>query len=125
MLSLLTSLTLSVGTPPPDVLQVSATMTELSAKAGRFQVILEVKDGWQPTDLKFSALLQVDVPESVKLAGKVLTTQKDLSSNGYVREPFERIVGDGPTTVEFTLRKTPGPKRPAEQKGCTWRLTAP
>lgn len=57
-----------------------------------------------------STLLQIDVPPSARLTGRVLREQKELARNEYMRAPFERAVKTFPARIGFTLIDKPGPE---------------
>ena len=65
-------------------------------------------EGWTASESGIpQAFLQIDVPDSVKLEGKMLTEFRDLAKNEYVREPFERLIDPGRTKIGFTLISEP------------------
>jgi len=54
------------------------------------------------------AIVQLDVPPSVELAGEPLTTHAELSKNQYLRAPYERLVEEFPVRIRFRLTSEPG-----------------
>ena len=59
-----------------------------------YEVVLDVQfnDGWSGSEAGIGApILQINVPDSVELTGKVLTDYKALSRNEFLNEPFERL----------------------------------
>lgn len=52
--------------------------------------------------------LQIDVPPSVKLTGKYVTSYRDLSKNEFLNEPYERLLRKVPAKIGFTLLSEPG-----------------
>lgn len=100
------------ATTAPEVVQVSARMTtdKVTADLTRsFEVQLDVADGWTIAEAGHErAFLQIDVPLSVTLAGKVLETHRDLARNGFMAAPYERQIDPGATRVEFTVTARPG-----------------
>jgi len=51
--------------------------------------------------------LQIDVPDSVKLSGKYVTSYRDLSKNEFLNEPYERLLRKVPAKIGFTLTSEP------------------
>ena len=51
--------------------------------------------------------LQIDVPPSVKLSGRVLTEFSDLAANEFLAEPYERLLGGPQTKIDFELIAEP------------------
>jgi len=99
---------------PKDVINVSARIEADSLNVGEeYDVLIDVKmkDGWSASASGLpSAILQIKVPRSVKLAGKVLETQRELAKNEYLRMPFERLIKENPTRVKFKLLRKPKKK---------------
>ncbi len=106
------SLALFVSQPPGDVLSISATLDAEELSVGsNYEIVLkvEIKDGWSAAAAGVpSPLVQIDVPPSVKLSGKVLKSQKELSRNEFLQAPFERLVKNEEEHIEFSLMKAPG-----------------
>jgi hypothetical protein len=51
--------------------------------------------------------LQLDVPPSVRLVGRHLTTYEELANNEFVMEPYERLLRDERTPVPFEIVSAP------------------
>ncbi len=111
---LVCALILFVSQPPGDVLSISATLEadELSVGSS-YEIVLkvEIKEGWSATAAGVPApLVQIDVPSSVELSGKVLTSQRELSRNEYLQAPFELLLKSEEERIGFSLVKAPGAK---------------
>ena len=52
-------------------------------------------------------LLQLDVPDAVRLAGPVVTSHRELSRNGFVDAPWEVLLEGGSADVAFELTAEP------------------
>ncbi len=52
--------------------------------------------------------LQIDVPKSAKLKGKVIDDMKSLKRNEFLREPYERLMKENPAQIDFKLVRQPG-----------------
>ncbi len=108
------SLVLFVSQPPGDVLSVSATLEAHELSVGsNYEIVLkvEIKEGWSAAAAGVPApLVQIDVPPSVELAGKVLTAKKELSKNEFLQAPYERLVKNPEERIGFTIVKAPGDK---------------
>ena len=91
---------LAAAPMPEDAVVVSARIDARALRIGReYEIVLDisVKDGLSSSSAGIQApILQIDVPSSVKLTGKVLKTYKQLSRNEFLQEPFERLVPDSP-----------------------------
>ncbi len=86
---------------PDDVVTVTA---RVEPDGGNQSIVLDIKykDGWNAKGAGVPApILQIDVPPSVKLNGKVLKTQKALSRNNYLQAPFERLLEELPARIGF------------------------
>ena len=51
--------------------------------------------------------LQLDIPPSVRLAGRYLTTHGELAKNEFLLEPFERLLEEDLTEIPFELLSAP------------------
>jgi len=68
---------------------------------------IELAEGWTATDSGIpNPILQIQVPDSAKLSGKVLDSYKALSRNEFLMEPFERLIAPGSTKIPFKVRKS-------------------
>lgn len=101
----------AAGPLPDDVVTVSARIEAESLSVGQtYEIILDVKfkDGWSGRRAGIKApILQIDVPPSVKLIGKVLKTYRELSRNEFLQEPFERLAKKRRERISFELIKKP------------------
>ncbi len=99
--------------PPADVLTVSAELAADELKVGRtYEIVVRtaIADGWSSSKAGVPApLLQIDVPPSVELSGRVLTKHKELSRNEFLQAPFERLLKQREEHIEFTLTQDPAP----------------
>ncbi|MCZ6653051.1 MAG: hypothetical protein O7D91_08485 [Planctomycetota bacterium] len=106
------SLILFVSQPPGDVLRISATLDAEELSVGsHYEIVLkvEIKEGWSAAAAGVPApLVQIEVPPSVELSGKVLTSQRELSKNEYLQAPFERLLKSEEEHIGFSLVKAPG-----------------
>ena len=57
--------------------------------------------------MKHLPILQLDVPPSVELVGKTLSTHRELARNEFLMEPYERVIRDENTRIRFRLVKKP------------------
>lgn len=110
-LVLLFPLLLSAADLPKDVISVSARIEADSLEVGKeyeIAVDVQMKDGWSASDSGIpNAILQIKVPRSIQLDGKVLETQQELSQNEFLRAPFERLIKQNPTRIRFKLLREP------------------
>ena len=104
-------LLVAAATLPDEVLTVTASITAEKLKVGRtYEIVVEAVPG---KGLSASSaglpapILQLQPPRSVKLVGKTLKKYKDLAANEFLRAPFERMLSESPTHVEFKLRRKP------------------
>ncbi len=107
------SLVLFVSQAPGDVLSVSATLEADELSVGsNYEIVLkvEIKEGWSAAAAGVPApLVQIDVPPSVELSGKILTSQRELSKNEYLQAPFERLLKSEEEHIGFSLVTAPAP----------------
>ena len=47
--------------------------------------------------------VQFDVPPSVRLTGKHLTTHRELANNEFIQEPYEQLLEESPGFVPFEI----------------------
>ena len=94
-----------------DVVTVSAVIrAEALEIGGRYDIELnvEVNTDWSASGAGIpTPLLQIKVPASARLVGKVLTDQRALSRNEYLRAPYERQLKSKATKIPFTLERKP------------------
>ncbi|MCO6435574.1 MAG: hypothetical protein J5J06_00625 [Phycisphaerae bacterium] len=111
MLGLLCTLMAPLAAIPPDALSVSARMDAPSLEVGQtytIQLDAEFAKGVSAADAGIPApILQIDVPTSAELAGKVLATQDELRKNEFLQAPYERLLKELPARVEFKLTREP------------------
>lgn len=90
---------------------VSARLNASSLEAGgnyEIELGFDVSEGWSASEAGMPhAILQIEVPKSVKLAGEVLKTQRELGKNEYLQAPYELLIEENPTRVAFTLKREP------------------
>lgn len=102
---------LILSTVPEDVVRVSARVDADSLLVGsEYTIVFDArfKDGWSGGKAGISApFLQIEVPASAELTGRVLKTYKELSRNEFIQEPFERLVRDTPLEIGFKVIKEP------------------
>ena len=101
---------MALGAVPPDAMSVSASIdAKRLRRTGEYEIVLdiEIAEGWSATDSGIpSPILQIEVPDSAKLSGRVIDSYKALSRNEFLMEPFERLVTPGSTTISFKVRKS-------------------
>lgn len=102
---------LGMNAPDSNTVQIAASLSTNELTVGQtyqIDLTLELAAGWSASESGIpKVFLQIDVPDSVMLAGKVLTGYQELSKNEFVREPFERMIEPGRTEIEFTLTSEP------------------
>ncbi len=113
VLAILTLLAVAVASPPPDSpLVISAKLLADQLVVGQEYTIelnVQLADGWSTSSAGVPApILQIDVPKSVELSGKVLETHQELAKNDFLDAPFERLIKDWPARVDFKLTRRPG-----------------
>jgi hypothetical protein len=52
-------------------------------------------------------ILQIAVPDSARLGGRVLAEYNDLARNDFLQEPYERLLQQLPARVPFSLTRAP------------------
>jgi hypothetical protein len=114
MISLVALACLSLTGPPgPDAVTLRASLPDAALEVGTTVTIelqLEIADAWSSTDAGIpKPILQIEVPPSARLAGKVLTGRRELARNEFLRAPFERMIAPGQSTVELELTGAPAP----------------
>ncbi len=96
---------------PEDVVSFSARIdAEEVKRGGKYEIVLEVsfKDGQSASDAGVPApILQIDVPKSVRLSGKVLRSYRQQAENEFLQAPFERLIEEPTTRIGFRMTKTP------------------
>lgn len=104
-------LLLLLGQPPEGVVDVSARLDLDSLEVGTSGAIVvewSVKEEFSDSKAGMPApIVQVDVPDSVRLKGKVLTDRKELRQNEFLQAPFERLLDNNPLKISFKIEKVP------------------
>ena len=102
---------LGMSEPAPNTVMIAATLGADELTVGQTYTIdltLELAAGWSASESGIpKVFLQIDVPDSVTLSGKVLTEYRELAKNDFVQEPFERMIEPGKTEIGFTLTSLP------------------
>ncbi len=110
-LSLAVVMCLAMQETSPNMINVSATLDAKSFVVGQayeIQLTVSVAEGWSASAAGIpKPILQIDVPKSVQLSGKVLSDHRELSRNEFLRAPYERLIEVGSSVVEFTLTSEP------------------
>lgn len=111
LVQLLMASILTVGTAPNDLIAVEATI--VAGRSGRSSIVLKytVKEGYTASGAGIPApILQIDVPDSISLVGKELTTLNDLKRNNFLHDPFEKLLKRTTTRILFTKPSKPDPE---------------
>ena len=94
-----------------DLLTVKARHAADRLEVGKsYEIIVEltVKDGYSASEGGIPGpLLQIDVPDCVKLSGKELKSHRELSRNEFLQEPYERLLSENPARIGFKLTSAP------------------
>ncbi len=111
-LSLAVAMCLAMQETIPNMINVSATLGAKSLVVGQayeIQLRVSVAEGWSASTAGIpKPILQINVPKSVHLSGKVLSDHRELSRNEFLQAPYERLIEVGSNVVEFTLTTEPG-----------------
>jgi len=89
-----------------SAMRVTARMPDKLATGQELELIVEIElgRGWSASeDGPGRPLLQLDVPETVRLSGRVLETYQQLSRNEFLEEPYERQATFGENPVRLTV----------------------
>lgn len=100
------------GAIADDPIGITATLDATSLEVGNeYEFVVEVfADDVSTSKAGIPApFLQIDVPPSVKLTGKVLETYKELSKNEFLQAPYERLLKKLPARIGFQLVAPPKP----------------
>lgn len=96
-----------------ETLTVRASINEDNLTVGETYAVrldILVPDEWSTSEGGIpKPLLQIDVPESVTLEGRVLDTHRAQSRNEFMEQPFERQISPGSSMISFTLTSDPAP----------------
>ena len=110
-LSLAVAMCLTMQETNSNMINVSATLdakTLVVGQAYEIQLTASLAEGWSASAAGIpKPILQIDVPESVQLSGKVLSGHRELSRNEFLQAPYERTIEIGSNVVEFTLTSEP------------------
>ena len=94
-----------------EPLRVTATIPAGGLEVGStfgVDLRLEFGEGWTDTDGGVpGAIVQLDVPGSVRPVGRVLTDFKELSRNEFLQAPYERLVRGDAASIELELLAEP------------------
>jgi len=100
-----------VGAAPDDLMTASARINTKDLEEGEsYEIAIELrfKEGYSASKAGIPApLLQIEVPESVKLLGKELESYGELKRNEFLQEPYERLLSEVPARVGFEVRRAP------------------
>lgn len=95
----------------PDVVEISAKIEAETLQVGQTHVLSFDWDIPSKATIDQAGipvpLIQIDVPDSVELIGKVLTEHKKLAKNEFLRAPYERAVETKSSKIEFKLIAPP------------------
>lgn len=101
---------MALGEAPTDAMSVSASIdAKRLRRTGEYEIVLdiEIAEGWSATDSGVpNPILQIEVPKSARLSGRVIDSYKALSRNEFLMKPFERLVKPGTTTIPFKVKKS-------------------
>lgn len=102
---------MAAGADSDDSVRISATIPVAVLEVGKeyeFVLNVELGEGGSASSAGIpSPLLQILVPPSVELVGKVLETRKELRQNEFLQAPFERALSELPAKIPFKLVKQP------------------
>ncbi|MFQ5489795.1 MAG: hypothetical protein ACE5GE_03640 [Phycisphaerae bacterium] len=97
--------------PPSDLIEVSARIETDQLEVGTnfdIELTLETKSGFSATAAGLPApILQIDLPNCVKLEGHEITDYRQLARNEFLHEPYERLVNDSPLIIPCKLLEKP------------------
>lgn len=108
---LLLSTIFVMSEPTKATLELSASLPAGELTIGEeyeIDLSMVLSDGWSASKSGIpQPFLQIEVPDSAQLSGKVLTGYRELARNEFVQEPFERLIDLGTTSIKFTLTEAP------------------
>lgn len=103
----------AMADPPDDVLKVETSIPAESFTVGETYVmrltITPAADFVTNGAGLAKSILQLDVPDSIELVGRVLTDPRELARNGFLQAPYARLVDDGDSEIEFVVKSEPAP----------------
>ncbi|MCB9844929.1 MAG: hypothetical protein H6811_02930 [Phycisphaeraceae bacterium] len=86
--------------------RVSARLQEAPITQGAvFEAVvtLEMPEGWIEGKGLPRPLLQIDAPRNVRPEGREVTEYRQLARNGFLNEPWERIISAGETRIAMRI----------------------
>ncbi len=96
-----------------DLCEVAAVIEADSLTVGgEYSVLIDVfwPEGVAANEVGMPApIVQFDVPDSVKLGGRYLTTYRELAGNEFLQEPYEHLLEENPARFPFELVSEPKP----------------
>lgn len=102
---------LAVGLADTSGMNVEAKMLSSEMSAGQtyeLQVDVSFAEGLSADKAGLPyPLLQIKVPRSAELTGQVLKSRQELMRNEFLMAPYERVLEEKSTKVEFKLRREP------------------
>jgi|GEM_PF-1200135 len=111
LIPLAISVSLAGTAPPPDVVKMDMRIDSPDRDVGktmRLFVSVDLKDGWTGNAGKApNFILQVDAPDCVEMQGPRLEGIRNLSRNGFLRPPEEKMMEGRETSLEFKITKAP------------------
>lgn len=70
--------------------------------------VLEIPEEWSASEAGLpQPILQIQVPESVRLEGRYLTEFRQLARNEFLEEPYERAIDPGEMTIPISMLGAP------------------
>ena len=109
--SVVLTMCLAMQDSPQNMIDISATLDAKSLVVGQeyeIQLTVSLAEGWSASAAGIpKPILEIDVPKSVQLSGKVLSEYRELSRNEFLQAPYERMIEVGSNVVQFTLTSEP------------------
>ncbi|MFT4537836.1 MAG: hypothetical protein ACI841_000082 [Planctomycetota bacterium] len=110
--TLLLALALTVGDPSENIQTAAFIEADALEVGGEYEILIEINFPEAVTAGKAGVpapFLQIDVPPSVRLTGKTLTTHRELARNEFIQEPYERLLKEAVNFIPFELIAEPKP----------------
>ena len=124
MLSLVTAVLIAGAIDPPsDVMVAQAKIAAWNGSQAcrrHSRSTYKSKRGWAPTGASqqqrgnrrrrrriLEPIMQIQVPKSVELEGRILKTHRELANAEFLRKPYERVVTGGKNAIRFKLASVP------------------
>lgn len=102
----------AAAAPVESLLTARAAMPEAPLTVGEdheFTLTIEGDPSWSPSGAGVpDPLVQIKVPPSVELTGRVLDSYREQAQNEFIVEPFERLATVGENAIGFRLVGEPG-----------------